>query len=387
VQGEGIALLRWLACISILSFVTTVGAVSRPACAVTATSLTSFEGREEPTVLYHPSNATFTNDGFVNITDQDAGVIRYTLRYQPNLDWWDGDRNTTNDDRQRAEVKGLGAHQKTNETFRYSFDWRTDPNYIGTSSFCHIFQLKSTDGDSGAPLVTLSLGTNGNGSLRIWSGTASNSSTARSFNWAPNTWSHADIIISTALGNTGTVLASINGDGYSGVSGVPVYRPLATDYRPKWGLYRGINSALYVGTNWVEDRGVAAELFLRGDYNHNGVVDATDYTLWRNTMGQTGSGLAADGNGNYQIDSGDYMIWRANFGRTTSGSGSGTATGALADSTAMANAPEPESVFLLVGGLLMSALRIVVRFAQRTLASQSPFCAHKRWRKSSRLLS
>ena len=123
-------------------------AASGPACAATATSLSSFEGREEPTVLFHPSNDTFTNDSLVNITDQSGGVIRYTLRYQPNQDWWDGDRNTTNDDRQRAEVKGLGIHQKNSQTFRYSFDWRTDPNYIGTGSFCHIFQLKSTDGDS-----------------------------------------------------------------------------------------------------------------------------------------------------------------------------------------------------------------------------------------------
>ena len=216
---------------------------AEPACAAVATSLSSFEGREEPAVLYHPSTGTFTDDNYVNITDQGDGIIRYTLRYQPNLDWWDGDRTTTNDDRQRAEVKGLGTHQKTDQTFRYSFDWRTDPNYIGTGSFCHIFQLKATDGDNGAPLVTLSLGSGGNGTLRIWSGDAGNSSTSRSFKWSPNTWTHADLLITTSLGNTGSVLASINGDAYTGVFGVPVYRPDATDYRPKWGLYRGINSA------------------------------------------------------------------------------------------------------------------------------------------------
>src|SRR5690242_15799495 len=120
--------------------------------ATIATSLSSFDGIEEPTVLYHPSDGSFTNDSFVNITDQGGGVFRYTLRYQPNNDWWDGDRATTNIDRQRAEVKGLGTHQKTDQTFRYSFDWRTDPNFIGTNTFCHVFQLKSTDGDSDDPL-------------------------------------------------------------------------------------------------------------------------------------------------------------------------------------------------------------------------------------------
>src|SRR3954470_10643909 len=70
-----------------------------------ATSISSFEGTEEPTVLYHPSNATFTNDSYVNMTNQTGGIVRFTLRYNPASDRWDGDRSTTNDDRQRAEVK------------------------------------------------------------------------------------------------------------------------------------------------------------------------------------------------------------------------------------------------------------------------------------------
>jgi hypothetical protein len=41
---------------------------------------------------------------------------------------------------------------------------------------------------------------------------------------------------------------------------------------------------------------------LPGDYNENGTVDAADYTLWCNTLGQSGAGLSADGNGNNQID-------------------------------------------------------------------------------------
>ena len=59
-------------------------------------------------------------------------------------------------DRQRAEVKGLGPHQKTNQTFEYSMQWRTNPEFVGINRFCHIFQLKATDGDNGAPLVRFS---------------------------------------------------------------------------------------------------------------------------------------------------------------------------------------------------------------------------------------
>ncbi len=51
---------------------------------------------------------------------------------------------------------------------------------------------------------------------------------------------------------------------------------------------------------------------LLSDYNDNGVVDAPDYVLWRDTLGST-SNLTADGDRNGKIDAGDYDIWRANF--------------------------------------------------------------------------
>ena len=78
---------------------------------------------------------------------------------------------------------------------------------------------------------------------------------------------------------------------------------------------------------------------LPGDYNHNNVVDAADYVLWRKTLGQSGAGLAADGNGNNMIDSGDYNIWRAHFGQPP-GSGSST--------VANAAVPEPATLVLLI---------------------------------------
>jgi hypothetical protein len=58
-----------------------------------------------------------------------------------------------------------------------------------------------------------------------------------------------------------------------------------------------------------------------GDYNGNHSVDAGDYVLWRKTLNQTGTGLAADGNLNNQIDGGDYAFWRTKFGQAA-GSGS-----------------------------------------------------------------
>src|SRR5262245_16337631 len=89
-------LLISVAWTAIVSFTMTVRATP-----ITALNLATFEGKEEPTVLYHPSNASFTNDSYVNMTDQGGGVMRFTLRYHPDQDWWDGDRATTNTDRQR----------------------------------------------------------------------------------------------------------------------------------------------------------------------------------------------------------------------------------------------------------------------------------------------
>ena len=61
---------------------------------------------------------------------------------------------------------------------------------------------------------------------------------------------------------------------------------------------------------------------LPGDYNFNGIVDAADYTVWRDTLGTTGVALPADGNNDGQVNLDDYAFWKAHFGETA-GSGSG----------------------------------------------------------------
>ena len=81
---------------------------------------------------------------------------------------------------------------------------------------------------------------------------------------------------------------------------------------------------------------------LPGDYNNNGVVDAADYTVWRDTLGQTGGGLAADGNNNGSIDDGDYTVWKTNFGHHAPGAGSS------ANASANAAVPEPATIVLLI---------------------------------------
>ncbi|MEZ6103807.1 MAG: choice-of-anchor L domain-containing protein [Pirellulaceae bacterium] len=56
-------------------------------------------------------------------------------------------------------------------------------------------------------------------------------------------------------------------------------------------------------------------LYLPGDYNGNDVVDAADYTVWKDSFGENvDPGTGADGNCNGTVDAADYTVWKDNFG-------------------------------------------------------------------------
>jgi hypothetical protein len=81
-----------------------------------------------------------------------------------------------------------------------------------------------------------------------------------------------------------------------------------------------------------------------GDYNHDGVVDAADYTVWRDTLGST-TDLRANGDNTGAsagvIDLADYAFWTSHFGNHA-GSGAGAAI------------PEPSTDALLVIGCVVA---------------------------------
>jgi hypothetical protein len=76
---------------------------------------------------------------------------------------------------------------------------------------------------------------------------------------------------------------------------------------------------------------------IAGDYDHNGVVDAGDYTIWRDTLGST-TDLRADGDGDGVVGPSDYDYWVAHFG-----AGGGSGAGAIA------SVPEPSTLILSIG--------------------------------------
>lgn len=93
-----------------------------------------------------------------------------------------------------------------------------------------------------------------------------------------------------------------------------------------------------------------------GDYSGNGVVDAADYTIWRDTLNQAGAGLAADGSGpgldgvpDGVVNANDYEFWKSRFGNTSGSGALGTAAAAV---------PEPACcAFAYLGVALVSIAR------------------------------
>jgi hypothetical protein len=104
-------------------------------------------------------------------------------------------------------------------------------------------------------------------------------------------------------------------------------------------------------TSWAVGNGGGGEFsysrseFPTGDYNDDGTVNAADYTVWRNMLGEeVPNGTGADGVPDGVIDQQDYEFWKQHFGENVSG---GAGAGSIA-----AVVPEPSAMLLMLTGLL-----------------------------------
>jgi peptidyl-prolyl cis-trans isomerase A (cyclophilin A) len=82
-----------------------------------------------------------------------------------------------------------------------------------------------------------------------------------------------------------------------------------------------------------------------GDYDFNGIVDAADYTVWRQTYDLT-TAAEADGNGNGIVDLADFVVWRNSM--------AGSAAGAVTSPVA---APEPAAAFMAMTAMVLLVSR------------------------------
>jgi hypothetical protein len=88
---------------------------------------------------------------------------------------------------------------------------------------------------------------------------------------------------------------------------------------------------------------------ITGDYNDDGTVDAADYTVWRNNLGDPNeSDLHNNGDGDGVTES-DYTWWKQHYGNSNLGPGGGGLT--------QSTVPEPITLTML----LAIALSILVR--------------------------
>jgi uncharacterized protein YkwD len=90
---------------------------------------------------------------------------------------------------------------------------------------------------------------------------------------------------------------------------------------------------------------------LLGDYNNNDVIDAADYTAWRDALTAGATSLTNDPTPG-TVDESDFLYWRAHFGETL-GSGAG--------SPSPAAVPEPATAFMAGSVLLLGLFSGVLR--------------------------
>jgi hypothetical protein len=93
-----------------------------------------------------------------------------------------------------------------------------------------------------------------------------------------------------------------------------------------------------------------------GDYNNDGIVDAADYNVWRDSLGMASAGLAADGNNDGKVDQEDYLVWKNHFGQ-----GAGSGAGSIA-------VPEP-------GGLALALVAMLIALTSPARSASSLRCA------------
>jgi arabinogalactan endo-1,4-beta-galactosidase len=98
------------------------------------------------------------------------------------------------------------------------------------------------------------------------------------------------------------------------------------------------------------------EPILAGDYNGDNVVDAADYTVWRNNLG-TNNVLPNDGSPG-EVDESDYVEWKNHFGSSLTGPGSQS-------SHNLASVPEPQNLLVVLALITQHLLFLHVRAARQ----------------------
>ncbi len=110
-----------------------------------------------------------------------------------------------------------------------------------------------------------------------------------------------------------------------------ISQPVGTYGSPESGA--NFESRHFTGTGFLR---VTSSLAIHGDYNNDGIVNAADYTVWRDNLGAAAGTLVNDPNPGV-IGAAQYATWKSNFGATLPPSAS----------PSTATVPEPSTSILL----------------------------------------
>jgi type 1 glutamine amidotransferase len=146
-----------------------------------------------------------------------------------------------------------------------------------------------------------------------------------------NTWTRFDEWYEFSDYNENvTLLLELDGDSYDNNGGIDGFFPHAWyhefDGGRSWYTAGGHTSGSYAEPDFRRHLagGILWSAALAGDFNRDHTVDAVDYTIWRNSLGEVGPGLPADVTGPDGLPDGtvdllDYASWKANYGKTAGG--------------------------------------------------------------------
>lgn len=159
-------------------------------------------------------------------------------------------------DRQRNEIKTYGPSPDSlkgflGDTLTHAWIFRLDPGFQASKNFTHIHQIKAGDGDDGAPIITLTPRKGTPDKMQVihtGSGSTTSLGTVLQVPLEPfkGAWVRAEehIVYATA-GSYSLTIHRLSDDSvllsYSNTN-IDMWRNGTTFVRPKWGIYRSLNT-------------------------------------------------------------------------------------------------------------------------------------------------
>lgn len=183
--------------------------------------------------------------------DLNKDVFKFTLHVTP-----DNDVSTTKTDRQRIEIKTYGSspeHLKgtVGETIEYKWRFKLPVGFQPTSSFTHIHQIKAVGGDESNPIFTLTPRKGTPNKMELIYVESETSGTDKkvivNLSLFEGVW--VEVTETLKIGPQETYSITIKKVNDSSVllsytsNDIATIRPDNSFIRPKWGIYRSLNSS------------------------------------------------------------------------------------------------------------------------------------------------